>query len=114
VTLGELEPVNINDPAADALAKRIGGRPSVRFADGPPNEFDAVSDRYVAQAKPANFTLNLKFRKQAKVTFETAVKSGRTPYFQFDGPPQSGVLDVLNRYADRYDIKPVIDLQPLG
>jgi RHS repeat-associated protein len=112
--LGELQPVNVSDPAADALAGRIGGRASVRFADGPPNEFDAVSDRYVAQAKPANFTLNKKFRNQAKVTFETAIKSGRTPYFQFDGPPQSGVLEVLNRYAERYAVKPIIDLNPLG
>jgi RHS repeat-associated protein len=112
--LGPLENVNAKDPAADLLAQRIGGQPSVRFANGPANEFDAVSDQYVAQAKPADFTLNARFRNQAKVTFETATQSGRTPYFQFDGPPGPGVLDALNRYAARYGIKPVIDLKPLG
>jgi Restriction endonuclease fold toxin 3 len=86
----------------------------VRFANGPPNEFDAVSCEYVAQAKPANFTLNQAFRNQAKVTFEVALQSGRTPYFQFDGQPGPGVLHTLNRYADRYGIEPVIDLTPLG
>jgi hypothetical protein len=82
--LGELLSVNAKDRAADLLAERIGGKASVRFANGPPNEFDAVSSEYVAQAKPANFTLNQAFRNQAKATFEVAIQSGRTPYFQFD------------------------------
>jgi hypothetical protein len=106
--------VNAKDPAADQLAERIGGEPSVRFSNGPPNEFDSVSDQYVAQAKPANFTLNQAFRNQAKTTFEVAIKTGRTPYFQFDGQPGPGVLQTLSRYADRYGIQPVIDLTPLG
>jgi RHS repeat-associated protein len=112
--LGKLVKVNAKDPAADLLAKRIGGEPSVRFENGPPNEFDAVSNKYVAQAKPADFTLNQAFRNQAKVTFEVAVKSGRVPYFQFDGPPGPGVIQALQRYAARYDVQPVIDLKPLG
>ena len=53
------------DRAAGALAERIGGEASVRFAGGPANEFDAVSEQYVAQAKPANFTLNKAFRDQS-------------------------------------------------
>lgn len=112
--LGELVGVNAKDRAADLLAERIGGEASVRFAKGPPNEFDAVSSEYVAQAKPANFTLNQAFRNQAKATFEVAIQSGRTPYFQFDGPPGLGVLQTLSRYADRYGIEPVIDLTPQG
>ena len=112
--LGELVSVNAKDRAADLLAERIGGEASVRFANGPANEFDALSTEYVAQAKPANFTLNQAFRNQAKATFEVALQSGRTPYFQFDGPPGSGVLHTLSRYADRYGIEPVIDLTPLG
>jgi hypothetical protein len=112
--LGELVSVNAKDRAADALAERIGGEASVRFANGPANEFDAVSSEYVAQAKPANFTLNQAFRNQAKVTFEVAIQSGRTPYFQFDGPPGPGVLQTLSRYAGRYGIEPVIDLTPQG
>jgi hypothetical protein len=112
--LGELVSVNAKDRAADLLAERIDGEASVRFANGPANEFDALSTEYVAQAKPANFTLNQAFRNQAKVTFEVALQSGRTPYFQFDGPPGPGVLHTLSRYADRYGIEPVIDLTPLG
>jgi hypothetical protein len=112
--LGELLSVNAKDRAADLLADRIGGKASVRFANGPPNEFDAVSSEYVAQAKPANFTLNQAFRNQAKATFEVAIQSERTPYFQFDGPPGPGVLQTLSRYADRYGIEPVIDLTPRG
>jgi len=112
--LGELVSVNAKDRAADLLAERISGEASVRFANGPANEFDAVSPEYVAQAKPAHFTLNQAFRNQAKATFEVAIQSGRTPYFQFDGPPDPGVLQTLSRYADRYGIEPVIDLTPLG
>ena len=112
--LGELVSVDAKDRAADLLAERIGGEASVRFANGPANEFDAISAEYVAQAKPANFTLNQAFRNQAKATFEVALLSGRTPYFQFDGPPGPGVLHTLSRYADRYGIEPVIDLTPLG
>lgn len=112
--LGELVKVNAKDRAADLLAERIDGEASVRFANGPANEFDALSTDYVAQAKPANFTLNQAFRNQAKATFEVALQSGRTPYFQFDGQPGPGVLHALGRYADRYGIEPVIDLNPLG
>jgi hypothetical protein len=112
--LGELVSVNAKDRAADLLAERIGGEASVRFSHGPANEFDAVSAEYVAQAKPANFTLNQSFRNQAKATFEVAIQSGRTPYFQFDGPPGPGILPTLSRYADRYGIQPAIDLTPLG
>jgi len=112
--LGELVSVNAKDRAADLLAERIGGEASVRFVNGPANEFDAVSTEYVAQAKPANFTLNQAFRNQAKATFEVAIQSGRTPYFQFDGPPGPGVLQTLSRYAERYGIEPVIDLTPRG
>ena len=112
--LGRLVSVTVDDPAAAALAQRIEGAPSVRFVNGPANEFDAVSSQFVAQAKPANFTLNQAFRNQAKATFEVALESGRVPYFQFDGPPGPGVLEALARYAERYGIEPVIDLKPLG
>jgi hypothetical protein len=44
--LGELVSVNAKDRAADLLAERIDGKASVRFAKGPPNEFDAVSADY--------------------------------------------------------------------
>lgn len=110
--LGAVLPTNINDPAANALAQRIGGVPSARFAKID-REFDVISDKYVAQAKPANFQLGSSFRGQAKATFEAAKATGRTPYFQFDGPPSRDVLRALERYAAKYGIKPVIDVQPL-
>jgi len=112
--LGPLVPVESNDPATIKLAQRIGGVPSVRFTNDPAvREFDAVSDQYIAQAKPANFTLNKNFRTQAKATFEAAIRSGRRPYFQFDGPPGPGVIEAIQRYETRYEVTAVIDLGPL-
>jgi hypothetical protein len=111
--LGELVKVNGQDRAADALARRLGGEPRVRFAKGPTNEFDAVSDKFIAQTKPANFKLNKTFRLQAKTTFETALKTGRRPYFHFEGPPHRDVLRKLVEYGKRYGVKPVIDTTPL-
>jgi RHS repeat-associated protein len=112
--LGDLKPVDERDPGAHLLAQRIEGEPSVRFANGPYREFDAVSDQYVAQAKPANFRLSQAWRRQAKATFKVSIQSGRIPYFQFDGPPDPDVLQALSRYAERYGVQPVIDLNPLG
>ncbi|RCS42324.1 hypothetical protein DTL42_19280 [Bremerella cremea] len=111
--LGKLVKVDSPDPAADALAKRLGGESRVKFSNGPDNEFDAVSDLYVAQSKPANFVINKKFRDQAKATFETAIQSGRKPYFHFEGPPHRDVLRKLEEYGKRYGVDPVIDITPL-
>ena len=77
--LGNLIKVDSPDPAADKLAERLGGESRVKFENDPVGrEFDAVSDRYIAQSKPANFVINKKFRQQAIATFEKAVQSGRT------------------------------------
>lgn len=113
-SMGRLIPVNSKDPSAALLAERIGGTPMVKFAKDPKGrEFDAVSDRYVAQSKPANFTLNKKFRVQAQATFEMAKQTGRQPYFHFDGPPGPGVLQTIRRYATRYGVEPIVDTIPL-
>jgi hypothetical protein len=69
-----------------------------------------VSDQYIAQAKPAGYTLDQGFRRQAKATFDAALATGRTPYFYFDGPPDAAVIRALNRYAAHYGIQPVIDI----
>lgn len=71
-----------------------------------------VSDLYIDQAEPADFTLSQAFRQQARATSEMAIRTGRTPCFHFNGSPESGVLAGLNRYADRYNVRPVIDLVP--
>jgi hypothetical protein len=104
------------DPDAQALAQRIGGQAQAEFASGPNagREFDAISDEYVAQSKPANFTGGSSWRGQARATFQAAIDSGRTPYFQFNGPPSQGVLNALQRYAQEYGVQPVIDTEPLG
>jgi hypothetical protein len=110
--LGKLVDENVNDPAAQKLAQRIGGRASVRFENGPPNKFDAVSDQYVAQSKPGGFKVGSQFRNSAKATFEAAVQTGRQPYFHFDGPPDPAVIAKLQEYATRFGIQPVIDTKP--
>jgi hypothetical protein len=112
--LGDLLEVNKPDPAADELAARIGGRARVRLANDPAQrEFDAVSDQFIAQTKPADFTLNKKFRDQAKATFEYSIQTGRIPYFHFDGPPGPGVLEAIQRYDTRYGVTAIIDINPL-
>ena len=110
--LGRLTKVPKPDPAADALAAKLGGQSCMKF-DNDPHEFDAITDDYLAQTKPPDFTLNKKFRDQAKATFELAGQSGRTPYFHFESPPGPGVLKKIDEYAQRYGTTPVIDIGPL-
>ena len=108
------EKVNVNDPAANLLAQRLGGVSSVKFPGRfKDREFDVFTDEFIGQSKPANFQLGSAFRRQAQGTFEAAIELGRKPYFHFDGPPGPGVIDTLNRYSKRYGIEPVIDTNPL-
>ncbi|MFE3496255.1 putative T7SS-secreted protein [Streptomyces sp. NPDC059175] len=112
--LGPLVKVHKPDPAADALAERLGGESRVKFANDPKGrEIDAVSDEYVAQSKPGGMQMGSALRNQAKATFEYAIQSGRTPYFHFDGEPGPGVINKLKEYGRRYGIEPVIDTKPL-
>jgi len=101
------------DPDAHKLADRIGGMPQAYFSeDRSMEEFDVISDQYVAQAKPSNFKKNKAWREQAKNTFEAAMDTGRTPYFHFEGPPSPEVIRKLNEYAERYGIPYVLDTTP--
>ena len=103
-----------NDSKAHALADRIGGQPQARFSGGTDlREFDVISDKYIAQTKPANFVKNQAWRNQAKATFEACLDTGRTPYFHFDGPPLPGVREALDSYAARYGIQYIFDITPL-
>lgn len=112
--LGQLVKVHKPDAAADALAERLGGESRVKFENDPKGrEFDAVSDDYVAQSKPAGMQVGSAFRNQVKATFEYAIQSGRTPYFHFEGPTGPGVLEKINEYSRRYGVEPVIDMKPL-
>ncbi|WP_425541214.1 restriction endonuclease fold toxin [Streptomyces rimosus] len=69
----------------------------------PEGEFVVVSDKWVAQSKPAGFRVGNEFRNQAKVTFEAAIQSGRTPYFHFGGSPVSELQEYLKRYGVQAD-----------
>ncbi|KGE19582.1 restriction endonuclease fold toxin [Paenibacillus wynnii] len=111
---GTLEKVNKPDAAADALADRIGGQSRVKFSgDSAGREFDAISDQYVAQSKPALQTVNKSVRDQMKATFEVAQETGRKVYYHFEGQPAQSVIDKLNEYSSRYGIDVVIDTKPL-
>ncbi|EMF02197.1 RHS domain-containing protein [Streptomyces mobaraensis NBRC 13819 = DSM 40847] len=113
--LGKLIKVRKPDPAADALAERLGGESRVRFEHDPKGrEIDAVSDEYVAQSKPGGMQMGSALRNQVKATFEHAIQSGRKPYFHFEGEPGPGVIAKLREYGRRYNIDPVIDTTPLG
>ena len=94
--------------------EKLGGVSSVKFPGKfKDREFDVLSDEFIGQTKPANFQMGSAFRNQAKGTFEAAVELGKKPYFHFDGPPSSSVINKLNEYGKRYGIEPVIDVNPL-
>ena len=112
---GELQKVAKPDPAADELAIRINGESRVKFSNDPAGrEFDAISDEYIAQAKPVLKTIGKSWRNQTKATFEAAVETGRRPYFQFQGEPEAAFLSKIAEYEARYGVKAVIDIEPLN
>jgi RHS repeat-associated protein len=104
------------DADAVALAKSIGGKASVRIEGltGSPagREFDAVSDKFVAQTfssrnaalKPNNF-LSLSRRAQIRATLDAAKQTGKTAYFEFTGgTPDKTVTDFIQRNAERIGV----------
>jgi RHS repeat-associated protein len=111
---GDLIRVNKADVAADALVNRIGGQSRVRFSnDLSKREFDVVSDQYIGQTKQALQSVGSSFRDQAKATFEAAKQTGKSVYYHFEGKPAQEVVNKLNEYAKRYNVKLVIDTKPL-
>lgn len=100
---------------ADALAERIGGDSRVKFSNAPNGrEFDVVSDKYIAQAKPDLKSYGKNWRKQTKATFEAAKATVRKAYFQFEGMPDDDILRKIAEYSARYGVEYVIDITPLG
>ncbi|MEO0594221.1 MAG: restriction endonuclease fold toxin, partial [Myxococcota bacterium] len=111
---GRLLDVPKPDAHADALAKKLGGRSRVRFANDPGSqEFDVVSDLYFGEAKSAMRHVSKKFRKQARRIFEAAKATDRKVYYHFDGKPGRDVIDKLNEYSKEYGVEVVIDFAPL-
>jgi RHS repeat-associated protein len=102
------------DPAADALAKRLGGESRFKFAADPlGHEFDAISNVYIGQTRDAGAAMGRRFRNQAKATFEASLASGRMPYFHFQSTPHPTVLRKLREYEDRYGLPAAFDFIPL-
>lgn len=99
------------DKDAQALADLLGGTAMVEVPNlqGKIKEFDVITDEYVGEAKPANFTRNKKYRVQVQAVFDLSDATNRTPYFAFDGPPDRDVLRVLEENAKAYNLEPIID-----
>ena len=111
---GSLLKVNKPDLEADALADRISGSSRVYFENDPvKREFDAVSSKYVAQAKPANYRFDQKGRKQARATFEAARDNNKSVYYYFNGSAHSDTIRKLNEYSKEYNVELIIDTKPL-
>lgn len=113
---GKIVPTGDIDPAADALAKSIGGQPSVRIEGFGNREFDAVSDTIIGQTfdsasaigKPHNF-LSKSRVTQIRETLRAASETGRTALFEFTkGKPHKDVLDFIERNAQRAGVKYVV------
>ena len=101
------------DFAANDLAERIGGAASVRIEGYSEREFDAVSDRYIAQTTgsvsatqaPTNY-LNQSRKAQIRETLRVAVETNRTALFEFTaGQPSIEVTAFIRRNAERVGAK---------
>jgi hypothetical protein len=104
--------VNKPDAGADQLAEKLGGEPRVKFNSDPyQREFDAVSDKYIGQAKPGLKSLGQSERNQAKATFEAAKQTGREVYYEFESQPSQNVIEKLREYEQRYEVKLNIDIK---
>ncbi len=105
----DILPTNMKyDKGAHELAKEIGGKAQVRFRNST-REFDAISDKFIGQHKPAlkdNFGKS--FKDQARATFEAAKKTGRGVYYRFDGKPGDVVIEKLNQYSKEFAVEVII------
>lgn len=102
-----MRPTGDVDPAAQRLAQRIDGQPSVCLAGFGNREFDAVSDMIIAQTtsarsaaiRPKNF-LSRSRRRQIQETLKAAQETERKVLFEFTGgAPAQEVRDYIVRHA---------------
>ncbi len=97
------------DKGAHELAEEIGGVPQATFRNDPNTEYDAISDEFIGQHKPAlKANIGSSFKKQAKRTFQVAKETGRKVIYRFDSEPAPEVIAKLNEYAARYGVELVI------
>jgi len=93
------------DQGAQALAKEINGVPQARFRNNM-REYDAISDKYIGQHKPAlKDNIGQSFKEQAKATFDAAKQTGREVFYKFDGKPGAKVIEKLEQYSKQYEVK---------
>ena len=104
-----MRPTGDVDAAAQRLAQRIDGQPSVCLEGFGNREFDAVSETMIAQTtsarsaalRPKNF-LNKSRRRQIKDTLKAAKETGRTALFAFTGgAPAQEVREYIIRHAEQ-------------
>ena len=94
------------DPAADALARDIGGESNVAFGgDASRREFDAVSDTQIGLAKGSGQSrFNGGANRQANATFRAAAATKRGVVYTFTQQPIDALVDSLRRKADRFGV----------
>ncbi len=100
-------------PAVVWLAEKLGGKPNTRLTCNDPYEFDVVSTEYLAQTRRADVRLSHGFMRQVVLTFKSAEKSGKMPYFHFSGRPDSSVVEFLLNCENELGISYVLDVQPV-
>jgi hypothetical protein len=111
---GRVIPTGDVDPAAQRLAQRIGGQPSVRLVGFGNREFDAVSDTLIAQTTSARSAatnpkafLSKARRNQIRETLRAAQATGRKVVFEFTtATPAPEVRDFIMRNATRIGLSP--------
>lgn len=102
------------DLDAEALAKKLGGEYRVYFRNDPKKtEIDVITDEWICECKGDLGSIGEDFRTQAKVRFQMAKESGRGVYYHFNSEPAGDIKRALERYAERYGVKLVIDVGPL-
>lgn len=106
----DIIPSNLKyDKGAHDLAEEIGGIPQATFRNNPNIEYDAISDEFIGQHKPAlKANIGSSFKKQAKRTFEVAKETGRKVIYRFDSEPAPEVITKLNEYSERYGVELVV------
>ncbi|PIF45762.1 restriction endonuclease fold toxin 3 of polymorphic toxin system [Chryseobacterium sp. 52] len=93
------------DKGAHDLAREIGRKAQMRFRYSN-REYDAISKTWIGQHKPGlTNSFGKSFRNQAKATFEDAKATNRGVYYKFDSQPAQSVIEKLNEYSLRYNVK---------
>lgn len=103
--------INNKDENAQRLAVKINGISSVVMEGFGETEFDAISQKYIAETthstaavrKPGNYLKNEK-REKIRTTLSAALKTGRTAVFEFTaGQPHDDVVSFILKNAEKLE-----------